>query len=241
MELWQRFTVRARRSILKAHNAATQVDSPEITSEHLLLGLLGVKGSGARDLLEELGVDLDGLQAHAMAHSGPVPGEGSPDEIRFTANAQRVLQLAYSCARDLKHAHIGTEHVLLGVADPGCASEASRVLTEHGVTRDQLWEALERGAREPYQAQEGARVGEALRGGERHLTPAAEQVLHLAREQSEQLGDEYVGTEHLLLAMLALDDCVARRLLAAQGIDVDRIREAISLGEGRRPADSDEQ
>ena len=240
MELWQRFTVRARRVILIAHDEASQVRSPEITPEHLLLGLIRLGEGTAAEILRALDVNMDQLRADLRRHMSAGSEDESTDEVRFTPEAQRVQQLAYAQARELEDEHIGTEHLLLGLACSERESEAQRILFEHGVSQARLREVLDQlDRRHEEEDAEGTVTGERPSVQAGLVTPTVERVLQLAREKSEELGDEHVGTEHLLSAILALDDCVAGRILDAQGIDRDRVQEAISLGEGRTPGSRD--
>jgi len=184
-------------------------------------------------------VDLAELETEVRACGEPGSQDEPTDEIKFTPEAEGLVQFAYAQARELEDRHIGTEHLLLGLTSSEGESEAQRVLSEHGVSEARLREALEqRGRREDKEAEPSVTTQRPLVQAAL-VTPTVERVLQLARENSEELGDEHVGTEHLLSAILALDDCVAGRIRAAQGVDRDRVQEAISLGEGRTPGTSD--
>lgn len=145
MELWQRFTSRARRAVLLAHSEATRAHVALIGTEHLLLGLLrvgegtsiaGVRlGEGAANqVLHGLGVDTEALRADLAREMkvGDAAEGDAEKEIRFTPEAQRVLQLAYSEAHRLCNLRIGTEHILLGLLALG-KGVAYRLLRRHGV------------------------------------------------------------------------------------------------------------
>ena len=113
------------------------------------------------------------------------------------------------------HNYVGTEHVLLGVlADPAALSV--RVLAELGVPADDLRQAVIEAAvpRSPYGAV----------AADLPLTPRARRVLDLTRRESRRLGHNYVGTEHLLLAVAAEQDGIGGRVLRERGVDVDRAR-----------------
>ncbi len=115
MELWQRFTDDARRSILTAHDEARGMDAPIISAEHLLLGLVTTRDAAAAEVLEALGLDLEqfGNKLRGQIEIQP-SGQATPD-VSFTPEAQRVLQRAYAEARQPDDYHIGSEHILIGL------------------------------------------------------------------------------------------------------------------------------
>lgn len=116
MELWQRFTHRARRSILIAHDEARLSGQHVIGTEHLLLGLLRLAEGVSAEVLDRLGLDREWLADDLRKLIAREPEEGEPTrEISFTPEAQRVLQRAYELAREREDPQIGTEHLLLGV------------------------------------------------------------------------------------------------------------------------------
>ncbi len=143
MQLWQRFTPRARRAVVLAHQEATSVGSPMIDTDHLVLGLSALGESGAVDVLKSIHVDVDQLQASVREQAPRSPEQGEPQrEIVFTPGAQRALQVAYAEAKRLGHDHVGTEHLLLGLAHQG-----SKLLSAHGVDLARVGAAVAR--REP--------------------------------------------------------------------------------------------
>src|SRR6056297_1124960 len=132
MELWQRFTHRARRAILIAHDEASQMRMHLIGTEHLLLGLIRLGEGMAAEILRSLDVDLHELRADLRRNIDMGSEDQPSNEISFTPEAQRVLQLAYGQARELDDHHIGTEHILLGLAREGRGA-AYRTLRRHNV------------------------------------------------------------------------------------------------------------
>ncbi|MBU2668286.1 ATP-dependent Clp protease ATP-binding subunit [Actinoplanes bogorensis] len=106
---------------------------------------------------------------------------------RFTDRARRVVVLAQEEARTLNHDYIGTEHLLLGLIREGDGI-AGQVLHNLGVTLESVRAHLESGDIAP--------------GGHIPFTPAAKKVLELALRESLALGHHYIGTEHILLALV---------------------------------------
>jgi hypothetical protein len=133
----------------------------------------------------------------------------------YTSRARTSLARAREEAREMGHNYVGTEHMLLGVlADPAALSVS--VLAELGVPADELRQAVIEAAmpRSPYGAV----------AADLPLTPRARRVLDLTRSESLRLGHNYVGTEHLLLAIAAEQDGSGGRVLREHGVGVDRAR-----------------
>jgi ATP-dependent Clp protease ATP-binding subunit ClpC len=141
MELWQRFTSRARRAVLLAHDDAARMGAQLISTEHLLLGLMRLNEGTASEILERLGLDLDRLRTDLRRHmdsSGPAEATG---DVSFTPEAQRVLTRAYQEAKQLGDYHIGTEHILIGLLREGRGA-AFRLLRRHGAELSLVRQAL---------------------------------------------------------------------------------------------------
>ncbi len=135
---------------------------------------------------------------------------------RFTDRARRVVVLAQEEARDLDHNYIGTEHLLLGLCHEG-AGVAVHALEALGVSllavREQVEEIVGRGGQQP--------------SGHIPFTPRAKKVLELSLRESQQLGHEYIGTEHLLLGLIREGQGVAARVLGNLGVDLSRARQQV--------------
>ncbi len=114
-----------------AHEAARRAGHIEIMPGHLLSGLLAQKDSTAGRVLEKLGVSADALREDLEQNA--VLGSGPFDRlIVFSRPAAHLIDLAYDEARQLKHTHVGTEHLLLAlVREPEGALERS--ITEVGL------------------------------------------------------------------------------------------------------------
>jgi ATP-dependent Clp protease ATP-binding subunit ClpC len=136
---------------------------------------------------------------------------------RFTDRARRVVVLAQHEARTLDHGYIGTEHILLGLIDEG-QGVAATALTSMGISLDEMRRAVQdtigRGA-EPLPE-----------SGHIPFTPRAKKVLELSLRESQQLGHTYIGTEHILLALIR-EEGVGAQLLAGAGVDLHRARQQV--------------
>jgi ATP-dependent Clp protease ATP-binding subunit ClpA len=145
---------------------------------------------------------------------------------RFTDRARRVVVLAQEEARLLNHNFIGTEHLLLGMLHEG-EGIAAQVLVSADISLD--------GARRKVEAI-GSR-GSSSPSGHIPFTPRAKKVLEYALREALQLGDNFIGTEHLLLALLREGEGIAIRVLVDLGAALDRVREqVIEVAGGGRTA-----
>ncbi len=143
---------------------------------------------------------------------------------KFTKRAQRVIVLSQEEAKKLNHDYVGTEHILLGLLslDEGVAAEAFKVL---GVDRMEL------------RMQVIQLIGEGdnvLLSGDRPMTPRAKRVLSFSVQEAQELGHNFVGTEHILLGLVKEDEGIASQVLQNVGLTQDKIHETILdlLGEG---------
>jgi len=125
---------------------------------------------------------------------------------RFTDQARQVVVLANEEARLMRHAHIGTEHLLVALARVE-DDVATPMLAAHGLTGEKV--------RAEVVAIEG--VGNAEPGGQLPFTPAAHDALEATLRESLELGHDRVEPAHLLLGVLRQRDGVARRVLAGAG------------------------
>jgi hypothetical protein len=128
---------------------------------------------------------------------------------RFTDRARHVVVLAQEAARARKHHHIGTEHLLLGLlGEPD--GVAGRVLAALAGSTEAVADAVD-GRLEPGTENSPARIP---------FTPKGKETLEQAMVQAKELDHNYVGTEHLLLGLLAVDDGVAASVLTELNIDL---------------------
>jgi hypothetical protein len=135
---------------------------------------------------------------------------------RFTERARQVVVLAQEEARALEHNYIGTEHVLLGLVreEEGLAA---RALESLGITVERV------------RAQVVRIVGSAeeVTSGPIPFTPRARKVLELALREALSLGQNYIGTEHILLGLVRENEGVAARILLDFDADSEKIRNRI--------------
>jgi hypothetical protein len=178
MEMFERFTDRARKVTVDAQAEARRLGHGHIGTEHLLLGLLGEPGSVGTRALVALGLSLDGLRAEVERAAGR--GEGSPTgHIAFTSRAKKVLELSLREALGLGHNYIGTEHILLGLIreEEGIAA---RVLAGHDADLDRVRQEVVRLLALGAAGRAGTRPSqEALRAD---IDALYEEIVRLSRE-----------------------------------------------------------
>ena len=148
---------------------------------------------------------------------------------RFTGDARNVVVHAQQESRTLRHARIGTEHVLLGLlAVP--AGVAAQALRQLGVGADVVRADI----------REMIGVGEETPSGHVPFSPRAKKVLELSLREALQLRHNYIGTEHILLALEREGNGVAAKILAKRVPDRRTIRSTVkSLLDNSPPAGDD--
>jgi ATP-dependent Clp protease ATP-binding subunit ClpC len=139
---------------------------------------------------------------------------------RFTERARRVIILARGEAEKYQHEYLGTEHLLLGIIREGTGVAIS-VLQTMEFSLKQLEAELV--ARMPP-------TENVLTLGEIPFSPQAKKVLEFSVEEARLLGQNYIGTEHLLLGLMKEDTGIAAQVLKSFGLSLSMLRkETISL------------
>ena len=145
----------------------------------------------------------------------------------FTEKANIALNLAVEAAQQLGHTYIGTEHLILGLLREG-TGVAATALGSHGVTA----------------AQYEAKITESENGGQpthvspEDFTPRTKRAMETAIMEARGLQQGFVGTEHILLAVLRDETSIAVRLLSALGVRPVDVIEEIARVIGSAPTDA---
>ncbi|HEU5474010.1 MAG TPA: Clp protease N-terminal domain-containing protein [Actinophytocola sp.] len=135
---------------------------------------------------------------------------------RFSAKAREVVVKAQEESRSLQHDYIGTEHVLLGVlAIPdttGC-----QALRQLGLTRELVRADIE------------TEIGRGKKPSQGHIpfTPRAKKVLELALREALQLKHNYIGTEHIVLALVREGEGLAAKIMSVHIPDLAQVRRMV--------------
>ena len=135
---------------------------------------------------------------------------------RFTDRARRVIVMAQDEARRLDHGSVGTEHLLLGLLAEG-QGVAAMTLESLGISLEEA----------RYRVEEIAGHGQGTPAGHIRFTPQAKKVLEGSLRAALQLGHTYIGTEHLLLSLLAEPDSIPAQVLAGRGATDALVRERV--------------
>ena len=139
----------------------------------------------------------------------------------FTEKANKALNLAIESAENLGYSYIGSEHILLGLCKEN-SGVAYTALRDSGVTAEKLEQMMD-----------GANGTVGLTPND--FTPRSKRIMQTAVMYSGRTGSGYVGTEHLLIALLSDRDSYAIRYLRALGVSVQTIADHLSAGfEGER-------
>lgn len=136
-------------------------------------------------------------------------------EDRFTDGVKNAWKFAASEAAKLGSDYVGTEHLLLGIAHEKDTA-GGKILHELGITVNDIESLLAQYA--------GVRRG--FDGGEIYVAPRTKRVLEMAVEEANSLGNSYVGTEHLLLAILHEGSGLAVRILENFDVTEDKLENA---------------
>ncbi len=131
---------------------------------------------------------------------------------RFTQRARRVLSLAHQEAERARQSNIGTEHLLLGLMDEE-GGVAGRVLRDLGMTPDRVREVVQRVSGNPT----------LFDPNKIELSAETQQVLEFAVDEARRLGHHYIGTEHILLALVRIES-TGMEALRRLGVTADQIR-----------------
>jgi hypothetical protein len=200
---------------------------------HHAIRRLHAAGGSLREIADCLGLSHQRVHQIVEAPAGertaralPLPhifgrgrrGGGGQMFTRFTGRARNVVVAAQEEARALGHGYIGTEHLLLGLlrVEEGVAA---RALGRLGITLDAARTEVERIIGR----------GEGDRPGRVPFTPRSKKALELALKEALARGHDYIGTEHILLGLLAEGKGVAVDVLGTLNVTPEAIR--ATLGE----------
>ena len=128
---------------------------------------------------------------------------------KFTARAEKTIEIANEIALELGHKYIGTEHILYGLCKEGTGI-ASKVLQNQNITDEEILQEIEMliGTGEEINDREAL-----------SFTPRSKRVIENAFIEARKLGSEYIGTEHLLIGIMREGDSVAVRIMMDLNID----------------------
>ena len=148
---------------------------------------------------------------------------------RFTENAQAALNAAPKAASELGHTYIGSEHLLMGLL-ARTSSIAAKLLAAKGITYDKVKSFII----------QNYGAGEAGGVANFELTPRTKRIIEDSAEEARSTGQSFVGTEHLLMAILRQGDSEAVKIIRALGADPQTLyQEAAACAAGFLPEEGD--
>lgn len=140
----------------------------------------------------------------------------------FTQKANDVLNLAIKAAENFGHNYVGTEHILVGLLKEGTGVGAL-ILNEKGVTLDKIENLIE----------ENIGVGNPTRLSPNDFTPRAKRIIEISFQIARGMLNSFVGTEHILIALLRESDSSAVKFLNALNIDEESLLEDVGASLGK--------
>ena len=135
---------------------------------------------------------------------------------KFTNRAKKSIEIADDISLELGHNYIGTEHMLYGLIKEG-EGIASKVLTNKGITEEKVEKKIEE------MLGKGKEIEQSL-----GFTPRAKRILENAFLEARKIGYNFIGTEHLLLAILKEKDCIATRIITELNVEISKIYNEIA-------------
>ncbi len=137
----------------------------------------------------------------------------------FTDRVKKVMQIAREESVRLGNDYVGTEHLLLGLIKEG-DGVAVAVLRSMGVDLEALTSNIEKAITS---AGGMVTIGQML-----PFTPRAKKVLEIAANEARSMSHKYIGTEHLLLALMKDTESAAANALVAAGLEYEKVKEEIN-------------
>jgi predicted dehydrogenase len=249
---WKKLTPRARHVLSLARKEADWFHHGFVSPEHVLLGIMTLGDGPAFEVLEKSGLNLAKVQEEVEKEVGTCPDQKSMGHIPYAPRIRRILARAATEAKNLNHAYIATEHILLGLLSEG-DGVVPQVLKNLGVdvekTRATLLQVMNiamgsvaatkskaPGFFGKLFSKATASAGLPVREhAMNNFTPRAQQTLALARKEADRFNHNFVGTEHLLLGLIALGQGVAVIVLAKLGLDLENVRKEVEKHVGSGP------
>jgi ATP-dependent Clp protease ATP-binding subunit ClpA len=227
------FTPRAQQVLALARKEADRFNHHFVGTEHVLLGLIALGQGVAVNVLRKLGMDMESVRKEVEKQVGTGPDEKMIGNIPYTPRVKKVLALAAKEAKALNHTYVGTEHILLGLMREGdgvAAGVFKNLDVDVEKTRREILKELDpnfESTPEPIASVEPAPIP--------NLTPRAQEALRLAAKKARSFNHEFLGTESLLVGLIALGPGVTVNVLRKLGFDPEAVRREIEKQIGVSP------
>ena len=139
--MFERYTEKARRVIFFARYEASQFGAQAIEAEHILLGLLREDKQLTQKFFRNLDSTIKSIRKEIEARTPLREKVSASVDLPLSQSAKRVLTSAMNESDRLRHRHIGTEHLLLGILREE-KSSAAEILRKHGIRLNQVREEV---------------------------------------------------------------------------------------------------
>lgn len=150
--------------------------------------------------------------------------------MNYTEQANEVLRIAKTIARELDHPYVGTEHLLLGLRKV-YTGVAGQVLAANGVDEENILKVVDELV---------SPVGNTTVAHNPDFSPRLQYILEESKGEALRFRSPDIGTEHLLLALLKEVDCVAARILLTLGISLQKLYQDVLAVLGADPKEYQE-
>jgi len=140
----------------------------------------------------------------------------------FTQKANDVLNLAIKAAENFGHNYVGTEHILTGLLKEGTGVGAL-ILNEKGITLDKIENLIE----------ENIGVGNPTRLSPQDFTPRAKRIIEISFQIARGMLNSFVGTEHILIALLKESDSSAVKFLNILNFNEESLLDDVGASLGK--------
>ena len=137
-----KYTERAQEAVLGAQRLAEQMSHAQIEPEHLLVSLVEQREGIVPELLRKLGADPAAIARAARELLAKIPQAYGGSQPALSPRLKLVTDLAQAEADRLKDDYVSTEHLFVAIASETGRSPAAKLLSEHGITRDNVFQAL---------------------------------------------------------------------------------------------------
>jgi ATP-dependent Clp protease ATP-binding subunit ClpB len=137
-----KYTEKAQEAVIAAQQTADTEGHPEILPEHLLVALLEQREGIVPEIVRKLNADPAQVAAAVRAELNRLPRAHGGTQVSLSPRLRQVTTAAEKEAERLKDEYVSTEHLLMTIAAEGGRSAATRLLQQHGITKDTILQAM---------------------------------------------------------------------------------------------------
>jgi ATP-dependent Clp protease ATP-binding subunit ClpA len=215
-----------------AQEEAHRLQHDHVGTEHILLGLAHGEQGIIAQTFQEYHLDLEKLRAATIELVGLGNHEGT-DTLPLNEEAQQAVAQVQDLARRLDPPQVGSQHLLIALLRmPSCV--AHRVLIHLNASPQHFAILMSSATIQTTSTTSTASPqNNPARDRFDKFSDAARRVLSRAQEEAQRFQHNYIGTEHLLLGLIRVEDGVAARVLYELGVELERVRHNVEFIIGR--------